>query len=41
MEKLKKTIYATIRWARVYKNFYSKPSDQINELFLLINNLVL
>ncbi len=39
--EIKKTVYATLRWAREYKNFYSKPSDQINELFLLINNLVL
>ena len=39
--KIKKTIFATFRWAWVYINFYSKPSDQFNELFSLINNLVL
>ena len=38
---IKKTTFATFRWAWVYINFYSKPSDQFNELFSLINNLVL
>ena len=41
MVKLKKTNYATFRWALVYINSYSMPFDQFNKLFSLINNLVL
>ena len=39
--EIKKTFYATFRWAWVYINYYSKLSDQFNELFSLINKLVL
>ena len=39
--EIKKTIYATFRWAWVFIIYYSKPSDQFKELFSLINNLVL
>ena len=39
--EIKKTFYPSFRRAWVYVNYYSKLSDQFNELFSLINYLFL